>query len=189
MSEMDVSTFPLRAADGNSPWSHIKVCGFLFNIVVLCTPLAWAQAPPLTEVAAKASEDAVPLASHPQAPSSQAKLLFTSSGKISPSCVGILSQTQSEAKLLCASSRALVTVADKSVSDLAAKQDYLSANPPKQWLTNPPDGLDYVSLFSHDLKYYGDRTPFIGKAIVRIAEQADAHRKITRVLLMIDPQF
>lgn len=189
MRAISASAFPLQAADGNGPWSHIKVRGSLLIIVVLCTSLAWAQAPPLTEVAAKASEDAVPLAPSQQVLSSQHKLLFTSSGKISPSCVGILSQTQSEAKLLCASSRPLLSGPDKSMSELAGKQDYLSANTPKQWLTNPPDGLDYVSLFSHDLKYFGDRTPFIGKAMVRIAEQADAHRKITRVLLMIDPQF
>lgn len=188
MRAISASAFPLQAAERNSPWSRVKFRG-LFSIVMFSASLAWAQARPLTEATAKASHDAVPLAPSQQALSSQAKVLFASGGKTSPNCAGMLSQTQSEAKLLCASSRALPGVAGKSVSGLDAKQDRLSAHTPKQWLTSPSDGVDDPSLFSHDLKYYGDRTPFIGKAIVRIAEEADAHRKITRVLLMIDPQF
>ena len=183
MWEISASIFPFQAADGANPWGHIKACGFLLGIVVFCAPLGWAQAPPLTNVSIETS-DAMPVA-----PSQVKMRPLTSDGKASLYCGAILSQTQSELRPLCASGHPFLRVTNKSALELAGRQDDSSANAPKQWLTNESDGADDQSLSSRDLKYYGGRTPLIGKAIVRIAEQADSHPKITRMLLMIDPQF
>jgi hypothetical protein len=144
-----------------------------------------AQAPPPTEVSVEAPNDAIPVA-----PSRHSKVrLLTSDGKVSPNCEATLGQAPSQPKLVCAFSDPLLSVTNRSVLEMAGKQNDLSANAPRRWLANGSDDADDQSLSSRDLKYYGGRTPLIGKAIVRIAEEADSHPKITRMLLMIDPQF
>ena len=157
----------------------------LLSVVVLWVPPAWAQAPQLTQVSIEHSNDAVPLGAF-----QQAKMpLFTCYGNPPPSFPPNPGQTQSKPRLIRGSGDQLLLPTNRPVRELAGKPDYVIAKAPKEWLTNPPSNVDYQTFDSHDLKYYGGRTPLVGGAILRIAQQADSHPRITRVLLMIDPQF
>ena len=157
----------------------------LLSVLVLWVPLASAQATRPISISIELSKPAgSPAAIH------QAKVcLFTSYGKPPLNFPPDLSQPQSEPRLLRGSGYQLLLPTNRPVLELAGKPNYLIANAPKEWLTNPPSNVDYQTFDSHDLKYYGGRTPLVGGAILRIAQQADSHPRITRLLLMIDPQF
>jgi hypothetical protein len=157
----------------------------LLSVVVFGVPLAWAQAPRLTQVSFEHSNDAVPLGAFQQAKTP----LFACYGNPPPSFLPNLREIQSKPGLIRGSSDQLLLPTNRPVRELAGKPNYVIANAPKEWLTKLPSNVDYQTFYSHDLKYYGGRTPLVGGAILRIAQQADAHPRITRVLLMIDPQF
>ena len=157
----------------------------LLSVVVLWVPPAWAQAPRLTQGSFQHSNDAVLLGAFQQAKTP----LFTCYGNPPPNFPPNPGQTQSKPRLIRGSADQLLLPTNRPVLELARKPNYLIAKAPKEWLTNPPSNVDYQTFNSHDLKYYGGRTPLVGGAILRIAQQADSHPRITRALLMIDPQF
>ena len=155
----------------------------LLSVVLLWVPPASAQA--LTQVPIQTSNDAVPLGAFQQAKPP----LFTCYGNPPPSFLPNLREIQSKPGLIRGGGDQLLLPTNRLVLELVRKPNYVIAKAPKDWLTNPPSNVDYQTFDSHDLKYYGGRTPLVGGAILRIAQQADSHPRITRVLLMIDPQF
>ena len=164
--------------------SHLSPI-LLLGVLVLSVPLAWAQATQPIQASIELSKYAVPLGA-----SRQAEMpLFTSYGKTPLNFPPNLSQTRSKPGLLRDSGRQLLLPTNRSVLELAGKPNFLIPKAPREWLTNPPDDDDYQAPASHDLTYYASRTPLFGPAILRIAQQADSHPRITRLLLMIDPQF
>ncbi len=157
----------------------------LLSVVVLWVPLAWGQAPRLTQVSFQPSDDAVPLGAFQEAKA----LLFTSYGKMPLSFAPNLSQIQSGPRPLCSSGDHLLLPTNRPVLELAGKPNYLITNAPKRWLANVPTDKDYQTFDSYDLKYWGHRTPLVGWAILRIDQQLDSHPRLTRWLQVIEPQF
>ncbi len=157
----------------------------LLSVLVLWVPLASAQATRPPQISIEPSNGAVPLAAFHQAK----MCLFTSYGKPPMNFLPTLRQTQSVPRPLCGSGHQLLLPKNRPVLELAGKPNDLIAKAPKEWLTDPPSNVDYQTSYSHDLKYYAGRTPLVGPAILRIAQQADSHPRVTRLLLMIDPQF
>ena len=157
----------------------------LLSVLVLWVPLASAQATRPTQISIELSKrTGSPAAFH------QAKVcLFTPYGKPPLNFLPPLSQTRAEPIALRGSGYQLLHRTNGPVLELAGKPNYSIAKAPKEWLTNPPSSVDYQTFDSHDLKYYGGRTPLVGGVILRIAQQADSHPRITRLLLMIEPQF
>ena len=151
---------------------------------MLCVPLAWAQPLRPTLVSIEPSNDAIPAGGF-----QAEKPLFASYGKAPLNLPTNLNPTQSGSTAVSGSSNRLLVPTIRSIRELAGGPKNLIPGTPKEWLTIPSSEVDDQTLYTHDLKYYGSRTPLVGPAILRIAQQADAHPRITRVLLMIDPQF
>lgn len=157
----------------------------LLSALVLWVPLASAQATRPLPISIELSKPVGPPAAFHQA---KVRLL-TSYGKPPLNFLPPLSQIQSGPRPLCSSGNQLLLPTNSPVLELARKPNYVIAKVPKEWLTNPRSNVDYQTFNSHDLKYYGGRTPLVGRAILRIDQQFDSHPRITRLLLMIDPQF
>ena len=152
--------------------------------VLLWVPLALAQVTRPIQIEVEHSK---PVGSYTAL--HQARMcLFTPYGKPPLNFLPKLTQTQSEPGRLPGSGYQLFRPTNRPVLELAGKPSYLIANLYKRWLTDLPSNVDYQTFDSHDLKYYGG-TPLVGGVILRIAQQADSHPRITRLLLMIDPQF
>ena len=130
----------------------------LLSVLVLWVPLASAQATRPAQISIELSKPAgSPAAFH------QAKVcLFTSYGKPPLNFLPPLSRTRAEPIVLRGSGYQLLLRTNGPVLELAGKPNYLIAKAPKEWLTNPPSSVDYQTFDSHDLKYYGGRTPLVG---------------------------
>ena len=157
----------------------------LLSVMVLGVPLASAQATRPTQISIGLSKPAGPPAAFHQAKMCR----FTSYGNPPLNFLPNLGQTQSKPGLLRGSGAQLLLPTSRPVLKLSGKPNYLIASAPKRWLVNVPGDTDYRTFDSYDLKYYGQRTPLVGWAILRIDQQLDSHPRLTRWLQVIEPQF
>ena len=156
----------------------------LLGISMLWVAVAWAQAPRLTQDSVEASPDAAT----PECCQQAGKPLFTSREKpliLTPN----VGQAESDRGPLRRASDQFLLSSKRPVLELAEKPNYLIDNAPKRWLADVTGDEGHQTFSSLDLKYLAGRTPFIGPTILRLAQQADAHPRITRLLMTLDPQF
>jgi hypothetical protein len=161
---------------------------FLLTILMFWVAVALAQAPRPAQVSVEDSPRDVASWSFEQAKQAGKPLLAT---KENPRLIFSLSagKTESDRGLLRRSSDQFLLSSKGPVLELAKKRNYLMDTAPKPWLADVTAHEDNEASSSRDLKYYAGRTPLIGPAILRIAQQADAHPRVTRLLLTLDPQF
>ena len=160
----------------------------LLILLVLCVPLTWAQRTLLAkQTSIQLSRYAVPRAAVPEA---QTRLIRFHE-EMPLSFTPHLGQTELGLRFI---SRGAgydpLLPTDKPVVELGAKENYSIGNAPTPWLVNVPDSVQHRTVYTHDVQYYGQRVPLVGKTILRIARQADSHPRVTRVMrILINPQF
>ena len=160
----------------------------LLSLLVFCAPLTWAQRTPLARPAAiQFSKHAVSLAAVPEAqtrPFPFPKEMFLS---FPPN----LGQAKPGLKFVSpGAGYDFLLPTNTAVVKLSAEATYLTASPPKTWLTNLPENEPPGMVSPHDLlHYYGQRLPLVGQTILHVARLVDSHPRVMGVLqLLINPR-
>jgi hypothetical protein len=81
---------------------------------------------------------------------------------------------------------------DTGTAEFWGKNKYFIGSAPTKWMTFAPTFGHVHHETTHggnDLEYYGHHIPWAGSVILRIGQQAKAHRHITSVLKMVQPRF
>jgi hypothetical protein len=81
---------------------------------------------------------------------------------------------------------------DTGTAEFWGKNKYFIGSAPTRWMTfAPASGRVHHATIrgANDLEYYGHHIPWAGSVILRIGQQAKAHRHITSVLKMVRPRF
>ena len=116
----------------------------LLSLVMVCVPLAWAQAPRVAQGSIAPSTDAVALEAFQPAKGP----LLTSYEDMPPNFPPQLSENQSGPRPLSGSGKQLLLQTNKPVLELAGKPNFLMPAASREWLTNPPDNVDYQPKFT-----------------------------------------
>jgi hypothetical protein len=169
------------------------------SLLVLSADLSWAQnQPPIEQIVAPIFDIAVL-----HVPVSEAKILHlrSFSAELPPILETNKSQPSSQARFFTApaSYHQLLTdnIATLNLRQLTGTSEsqssgnyFIDGTPNKSFTFEPA----YLKLSNQtinrasDMDYYG-RLPFAGPIILRVAQQADIHPRITRVVKMLQPRF
>jgi len=72
------------------------------------------------------------------------------------------------------------------------KNRFFPRSAPTKWMTFAPayGHAHHETIHgANDLEYYGNHIPWAGSIVLRVGQQAKAHRHITSVLKMVQPRF
>jgi hypothetical protein len=81
---------------------------------------------------------------------------------------------------------------DTGTAEFWGNNKYFIGSAPTKWMTFVPASghVHHETIHgANDLEYYGHHIPWAGSVILRIGQQAKAHRHITSVLKMVRPRF
>ncbi len=168
------------------------------SLLVASAALSWAQnQPPIEQMAAPVLDIAVlhvPVSEtiHPRSASVELPPIFEANKSQPRPQARFFAAPTSDHQLLIDKIVALNLRQFAGTAESQSSGNYfIGGTPNKSFMFEP----GYIKLSNQminrasDIDYYGRLIPFAGPIILRVAQQAEAHPRITRVLTILQPRF
>jgi hypothetical protein len=156
----------------------------LLNLLVLSTHVLWAQrTSPLEESAVQ-----LPDAPHVHLTYKRLPLTFKQNQGQAESWMRFFPDHTSYDRLLINTNAVL----GQNTAEFWGKNRFFPRSASTKWMTFAPayGQVHHETIHgANDLDYYGHHIPWAGSIVLRVGQQAKAHRHITSVLKMVQPRF
>jgi hypothetical protein len=161
-----------------------QVVRSLIVVCLLSASLSLAQSPPPAKISAALFETvSVPV------PASETQVRMRQFSINLPTLDSKLLQARSPSRFFVSPSFGQLVSEYSTASSRLHAQKMQSQAASRDWIKLPTANLSEPANRADDIEFYGNLIPVAGPVILRVAREADAHPRLTRIIKYIQPEF